>query len=297
MYYKTLICTWNILDDSHKILLGNCLIIFGITGLVLNIWLFIAFIRNQIVSSRSYLFILAFCIACIVRGILVVVFSSFSALLTRWLFGYTACQLFGFFKLTVGIFQMTLLAFMGIERYLSVGTMHKGEELSYKFYIISSVFCWIFAMTIASFPLVGYSGYIYDTTCTACELDWKLNDYYQKSFNISVIVLTAIIPILINCLFLYFATIKEKQFSKRKRYNQTDTTKAVGMTTILTYLFWIPRAILIAWIPYVKGKIPVALTVMAPLGAEVSVIIPVLTYLVYLPGLRHALIVALSKRN
>ncbi|KAK9709466.1 7 transmembrane receptor (rhodopsin family) [Popillia japonica] len=290
MMYQSLICTWNVIDDSHKVLLGSCLLIFGVIGLALNLWLFLTLLRSSFLLTRSYLFLLALCIINLIKSIFVVPFDSISALSSRWVFGYGMCQLVAFLRLMVGIFQMITFTLIAIERLISIIYYKEEKKIEFSFYLTTIIITWVMSTTIASLPLAKIGNYIYDTSCTSCELDWKMKPGSQTGFNISVIVLGGFIPILLIVLFLTMALSKECYIMSRKRFEERLLTKCVAVMIALVFLLYFPRALLIFWIPLVKARIPKALSIMAPLGTEVATIIPVLTYLVYLPTLRDALI-------
>ncbi|GJQ67259.1 hypothetical protein Trydic_g8164 [Trypoxylus dichotomus] len=158
----------------------------------------------------------------------------------------------------------------------------------------------------------------------------------QNGFNISVLVLGGAIPITIIFVSLTLALSKERYIISRKRFEERLLTKCLAVMIAATFLFWFPRILLIFWIPYIKTRIPKALAIMAPLGGlrryiflmlilkrttnrnthsvpnmkaglnlaeciflfiKAATIIPVLTYLVYLPTLRNALIAILAKKG
>lgn len=71
------------------------------------------------------------------------------------------------------------------------------KKIEFSFYLTTIIITWVMSTTIASLPLAKIGNYIYDTSCTSCELDWKMKPGSQTGFNISVIVLGGFIPILL----------------------------------------------------------------------------------------------------
>ncbi|VVD00894.1 unnamed protein product [Leptidea sinapis] len=102
-------CPWYYFDSSYKTLLGGCLIVFGVFGVLLNGWLFATFLHSHLLIFRSHVLVLNLCSASLGRNLIRFPFAASSAIAKRWLYGTASCQLFAFLNQFLGVFQMTAL--------------------------------------------------------------------------------------------------------------------------------------------------------------------------------------------
>lgn len=70
------------------------------------------------------------------------------------------------------------------------------KDIAFSFYLSSITISWIIAAILGSLPLAQIGSYIYDTTCTTCELDWKMEHSSQLGFNVTILILGGLIPII-----------------------------------------------------------------------------------------------------
>lgn len=100
-------CPWYYFDNSYKTLLGACLFLFGMFGIIhnsvgikiydvyswfvstgvfgvlLNGWLFATFIHSHLLTFKSHILVLNLCTASLARNLLGFPFSGSSALAKR----------------------------------------------------------------------------------------------------------------------------------------------------------------------------------------------------------------------
>lgn len=92
--------------------------------------------------------------------------------------------------------SLTLIAF---ERYMIFRRQLKSAEISYTFYVMGIVSCWLFALLCSIPPLFKIGSYRCDLTGAVCDFDWRLTTKYQTIFNICTLTFAGIIPILFMC--------------------------------------------------------------------------------------------------
>ncbi|XP_077295441.1 rhodopsin, GQ-coupled-like [Arctopsyche grandis] len=319
--YEDFDCPLNLLD-SHKVILGACIVILGIGGVLLNAWVMITFIHSHLLSFKSHLLVLNLCTACLARNILGgFTFAGPSALAGRWIFGQQCCKLFAFMQQLLGVFQMISLAVLCFERFLITKRLKREkQDLSIKFYMASIVFCWSYSITFSIPPLLQYGDFGCDASGTTCTLEWRYRNIRQTSFNILLVIFAGIIPIvcigvsLWKCVRLNrrqrLSDTQWEQWSLTKvtvsnyttslfRLDNRKTTTAFNtcIVAVTILIFWLPQAVLASWVSITSWSKALrysgpsfAISILAPLGAEAATLIPVLCYMAGEPRIRTALL-------
>jgi len=77
---------------------------------------------------------------------------------------------------------------------------------------------WMFALFLATMPLIGWGKYSYDNVLNACTIDWRHNDISYKSFIIFNFIFVFFIPFCIIA-YCYYAIVIEVRNSSIGRRN------------------------------------------------------------------------------
>ncbi|KOB72507.1 Visual pigment-like receptor peropsin [Operophtera brumata] len=163
-------CPWFYFDSSYKTLLGACLFVFGLFGVLLNGWLF-----------------------------------------ATWLFGPACCQLFAFTNQFFGVFQMTALFVIVLERYVLAKHYRHEKKLHIRFYWTLIGVTALSAILFATPPLFGYGVYSCDSTGTSCTLLWPpLTSAKQIGFSIPYIIVCGVVPAATTIPVLCYLTVDER---------------------------------------------------------------------------------------
>ncbi|KAL4712961.1 hypothetical protein ACJJTC_012031 [Scirpophaga incertulas] len=292
-------CPWYYFDSSYKILLGSCLILFGVFGVLVNGWLFVTFIHSHLLVFKSHLLVLNLCSASLGRNLLGFPFSSSSAIAKRWLFGPASCQLFAFLNQFFGVFQMTALLSIVIERYLQAKFYRREKSLYIRWYWGLLGGCWATAAVFATPPLFGYGVYSCDATGTACTFLWPAahTGSRQLGFSVPYVLLAGVVPIVAIFYFMGKAVRLEKIYYRNElQREQKRLTMCVHALTVTTLAMWIPAGVLIGyqWLPLLvygyRSHVPPALILVANIASEAATSIPVLFYLSQDERLRASLL-------
>ncbi|XP_072936783.1 visual pigment-like receptor peropsin [Epargyreus clarus] len=297
-------CPWYYFDSSYKTLLGACLIVFGIFGVLLNGWLFATFIHSHLLFFKSHVLVLNLCSASLGRNLLGFPFSGTSAIAKRWLFGGASCQLYAFLNQFFGVFQMSALFTIVLERYLLAKYYRRERTLYFRYYWTLIGVCWMFAAIFAIPPLFGYGVYSCDSSGTTCTLLWPSlhSGAKQLGFSVPYVIICGILPIIGIFYFMGKAIRLEKiYYRSEQQKDEKRLTKSIHALCVTTLALWIPSAVLVGWqwFPLLvygyRPHVPPALTLLAPIAAEAATCVPVLCYLAGDDRLRAALIGRMRK--
>ncbi|KAM3964737.1 visual pigment-like receptor peropsin [Aphomia sociella] len=292
-------CPWYYFDSSYKTLLGACLILFGVFGVLLNGWLFATFVHSHLLIFKSHILVLNLCSASLGKNLLGFPFSGTSALAKRWLFGPACCQLFAFLNQFLGIFQMLALVAIVLERYLQAKFYKHEKSLYLRVYWTLIGVCWLSSIVFATPPLFGYGLYSCDATGTSCTLLWPSLASGMKhiGFSVPYVIICGVVPVILIFYYMGKAVRLEKiYYRSEQQREQKRLTKSAHVLCVTTLALWIPTAVLAIWqwVPLLaygyRPHVPPALALIAPIAAEAATSIPVLCYLVCDERLRAALL-------
>ncbi|XP_028157551.1 visual pigment-like receptor peropsin isoform X1 [Ostrinia furnacalis] len=292
-------CPWYYFDSSYKTLLGACLILFGVFGVLLNGWLFATFIHSHLLIFKSHILVLNLCSASLGRNLLGFPFSGSSAIAKRWLFGPSCCQLFAFLNQFFGVFQMAALFSIVLERYLQARFYRREKSLYFRWYWTLVGVCWLSSVIFATPPLFGYGVYSCDTTGTSCTFLWPSLQAgtRQIGYSIPYVILCGVVPVIAIFYFMGKAIRLERiYYRSEQQREQKRLTKSAHALTVATLALWVPAAVLSGWqwLPLLaygyRPHVPAALALIAPIAAEAATSIPVLCYLASDERLRAALL-------
>ncbi|XP_013182897.2 visual pigment-like receptor peropsin [Amyelois transitella] len=297
-------CPWYYFDSSYKILLGVCLILFGVFGVLLNSWLFATFVHSHLIFFKSHILVLNLCSASLGRNLLGFPFSGASAIAKRWLFGTACCQLFAFLNQFFGVFQMFAILTLVLERYIQAKFYRHEKSLYLRIYWILAGVCWVISLVFATPPLFGYGVYSCDSTGTICSLLWPslASGLKQIGFCIPYVLICGVLPVVAIFYYMGKAVRLEQIFYRNEiQREQKRLTRSVHALAVATLAFWIPSAVLIGWqwVPLLiygyRPHVPPVLALIASIASEAATSIPVLCYLVSDERLRAALLGRMRK--
>ncbi|XP_045785990.1 rhodopsin, GQ-coupled-like [Maniola jurtina] len=292
-------CPWYYFDSSYKTLLGACLIIFGVFGVLLNAWLYVTFIHSHLVVFKSHVLVLNLCSASLGRNLLGFPFAGSSALAKRWLFGPSCCQLFAFLNQFFGVFQMIALFAMVLERYLLAKYYKRERTVYFRYYWTLIGVCWTVAVVFATPPLFGYGMYSCDATGTVCTFMWPSLTSGAKGLGFSVpyVIICGVMPIVGIFFFMGKAIRLETIYYRNEQQREEKRlTKCIHAVCVTTLALWIPAAVLAGWqwFPLLlygyRPHVPKVLALFAPIAAEAATSVPVLCYLSSDERIRAALL-------
>ncbi|CAK1550126.1 unnamed protein product [Leptosia nina] len=231
--------------------------------------------------------------------------SSYKTLLGACLISLDACQLYAFLNHFFGVFQMTALFTLVLERYLLARYTRRERTLVYRYYWSLGAVAWVNALVFAIPPLLGYGIYSCDATDTICTYLWPSSRASAKHLGYAVpyTVLCGIMPIIGIFYYMGKANRLESIYYRNERLREEKhLTKCVHALSVLTLALWTPAAVLAGcqWFPLLlygyRPHVPQVLALIAPITSEAATCVPVLSYLSGDNRIRAALL-GRMKRN
>lgn len=152
---------------------ASFLLIIILSSLVGNTLIILAIYRNLSLRSITSVFIANLAVADFLLALLGMPFTMASSITYDWVFGEVWCTINGMINSIFCIASMLSLAAVSIDRYIAI-----IKPLQYPLIMTSRValcmisYVWLHAITLAFFPVFGWSSYIYITNESICTADW-----------------------------------------------------------------------------------------------------------------------------
>ena len=250
-----------------------------ISSLIFNI--FVTYIFCQIFRRKKNtvnLIIINLSIANALHALvfILVIIASFKK---EWTMGNNMCVFEAFWVCFCSITIISLLVYLGYERYQTLKDMRPiGKYVNLKS-IAFVTSCWLHGLFWSIMPLVGWSSYSIEGIGVSCSLAWHLRTFSNISYIICLFMFTYVAPVVVIC-FTYYRMwwiVKHRQIrvsSENQNVHQANeggsSQKGVAITGFLTaFLF------LLTWTPYAIASFlsfadPVTVT---PLKATIPALI------------------------
>ncbi|CAH1794772.1 unnamed protein product [Owenia fusiformis] len=177
-----------IMNDSHKhphwgttgrhatrentLVYGFAITAIAIIGLVANTLVLVTMIRYKTLRTTAHLLIFNLCFACLVISICST-FLTASTYHGSWVYGPSGCITYAFTMASMGYMCMNTLAAMAWERAQVLTrpfTSYKRNNGERCIQVI--VLVWLYSITLALPPLLGWSKYILDGYGVSCTFDY-----------------------------------------------------------------------------------------------------------------------------
>lgn len=176
--------------------IGTVLLITGLTSFISNgIILFIFFVKDRKLLTRTNIYIAAFCTLSFFMsavGVPMVVTSSFNK---DWMYGYIGCQYYAFLMSFGGLTSILLLCMISVDHYVYVVRNDLLGHLSSITSMASIVACCLVALSFAFGPLLGWSKYTYEGVGTTCAIDLVGEENDGRSFVLTLLIVFFTIPV------------------------------------------------------------------------------------------------------
>ncbi|CAH1795196.1 unnamed protein product [Owenia fusiformis] len=184
-------------DRGSTLVYGFCITVISIIGLVANTVVLVTMIRYKMLKTTAHMLIFNLCFACLVISLCssALTVSSFHG---SWLYGPLGCRAYAFTMASMGYMCINTLAAMAWER-VQVLTKpfinyrkNNGER-----YIQVIVLVWLYSITLALPPLIGWSKYILDGYGVSCTFDYLTQSPANIAYIATVYAGGFFLPLLI----------------------------------------------------------------------------------------------------
>ena len=194
-----------------------------------------------------------------------------------WDLGVNACDYYSFITSTGGISSIYHLVLLSAERFLAIVYPYQYNHImSTRKINVALVASWVFPVITSSLPLFGWSSYKIEGIGTACAVDLFPSTWSDRSFNIYLICIAFVFPIITILFFNFsflgvvFKLVKcpcNKHHANRKNGQHSslcqaskDRGLAKQMCVLVTLLIF---CFFVSWCPYavvtvigISGKLP-----------------------------------------
>ncbi|CAL8315782.1 unnamed protein product [Merluccius merluccius] len=209
----------------------------------------------------------------------------------RWLGGDATCIYYGLLGFFFGMASIMNLTVMAIVRlYISVNQQSNRERISWRTVKALCAWTWLYGLTWALFPIMGWGRYGPEPFGLSCSLAWVWMKEDGFTFVISVFVLNLVFPfvVIVFCysgisLKLYFtyrnSSIRGLQISNIVKLHHRLLIIAVLISAGFI-ICWLPYGMVSLWYVLVDGAVlPPEVTLLPCLFAKSSTVYnPIIYY-------------------
>lgn len=156
------------------------LAIICLVALIANGSLFWIVVRKKELRTMLNFFVLN-----LAAADMLVSFASMPVTITTvasktWIFGSTACVLFGFVTIVSFISSVSSLGLIAVNRYFYIVKWQTyNTTFSTARGSLYAVLVWVFSIALASPPLIGWAGYRHIPSKSYCFVYWQSDVYYM----------------------------------------------------------------------------------------------------------------------
>ena len=180
-----------------------------------------------------------------------VIIASF---MRKWVLGRIMCILDSFWVCWCAITVITLLAFLGYERYQMLKEFRTTEKQVSARSVLGVSGCWLYGLFWSIMPVIGWSDYGIEGIGISCSVQWHSRTLSGISYITCLFMAAYVIPIVVIC----FAYYKMWKATKHSQLKVTPVNKGIGMAkksdrahrqvAIMGFLMTI--SFLVTWTPY-----------------------------------------------
>ncbi|CAD5114124.1 DgyrCDS3270 [Dimorphilus gyrociliatus] len=212
----------------------------------------------------------------------------YSSLKGTWGLGKLACELYGASGAAFSYVSINSMSLISLEKCRFIASTVDEKHASVRGAIVTSLFCWLYSLTWAVLPLMGWSRYNLEGFGTTCSFDYASRYTSDKYFIITVYIMEFGLPLLIIIVSysIIFRIINKRRPASVQR-SRILYTKGLSSTScsesessgqrmnmeykVLKVIFIVILLFCIAWLPYaVVGLISVFSHTIHPIGAMLA---------------------------
>jgi len=121
----------------------------------------------------------------------------------NWQFGDTACQIHAFLGSVFGYAQIFTLTCISYDRYNVIVKGFAGTPLTFSRVTVLLLICYVWAITWAVLPLVGFGAYGLDGILGTCSYDYVTQTQNNKMAILSLFIFNFVVPmfIIVGCYY------------------------------------------------------------------------------------------------
>ncbi|XP_044749566.1 rhodopsin-like [Coccinella septempunctata] len=233
-----------LMDDAGYIASALALLIIGVLGFFLNLFVIILMLRDK--QLWTPLNIILFNLVCSDFSVSIFgnPFALLSALAHGWIFGTMMCQIYGFFMSLLGITSITTLTVLAFERYMMVSRPFQNYIISRRSATILVLGIWTYSLALTVPPLVGWGKYVNEAANISCSINWETQTLNAMSYICYLFIFGLFIPVTIIVFSYINIVVQMKQNSIKMGQVRKAEKRIAYMVLLMIILF------MVAWTPY-----------------------------------------------
>ena len=182
------------------IVISTIFLVLMIIGLVVNIVVFLTYVRTPRLQTPTNVFIIG-CVICDITmlaiGFPFVIASGYNG---WWLFGDVWCKVYGFVTTLIGVSSVAMLTAVAMDRYFMILEKPFSARITVSKAWVTVAACYMYGLLWAMFPLFGWSGYVLEHSKISCGPYWHSREPEARTYNISIFTFVFLVPI---CIIAY----------------------------------------------------------------------------------------------
>ena len=181
--------------STVQIVLGVTFLILMIIGLMTNATVILTFRLKHDLQTPTNILIIG-CVICDVLMVLIgFPFVIASCFYGSWLFGQAWCEGYGFITTFLGVTNICILSGIALDRYIVVLNLPFARRITAFKAVMTILSCAGYGLLWATFPLVGWGGFVVEHSGLSCGPDWGNMHQSARSYNVTILVLVFGFPI------------------------------------------------------------------------------------------------------
>jgi len=277
-------------------------------SVVLNGFVVLAFIRARSLLKKKDILLVSMAVSDFVQGVAgympeaIAYFED-----NRFEEPRLTCQMCGFAVTFLAITSIAHLSYMSFERMLSVAKPYVFGKITKKrrYIVLIAILLWIYGLTLALMPLIGWSNYAPEASGWRCSVDWVDQGLANKSYIAFLFFFGFFIPV--SVLTFSYSVMKyhlrrmkrrtEQQLGRRNSMHISGPhiadrrhDRMVFVMALAFLVAWTPYALAALWMTITSSYPPHVLLTLSALLAKTSVVVNPIVYSLMYSKLRLAVL-------
>ncbi|XP_061195078.1 rhodopsin, GQ-coupled-like, partial [Saccostrea echinata] len=250
-----------LVSDTWHYAIGVFISIVGIVGIFGNATVIYIFSTTKNLKTPSNMFIvnlaLSDLIFSLVMGFPLLTISSFNK---KWIWGNTACELYGLIGGIFGLMSITTLSAISVDRYYAIAhPLQAAHNMTRRKAFTMICLVWVWSLCASLPPLFGWGAYVAEGFQTSCTFDYLTTTPSNRTYIFFLYLFGFAAPVFVIAmsyiLILRALRKHEQKMQKMAAKMKVDDIKANQEKTkaevkIAKIAIMIVALFLLSWSPY-----------------------------------------------
>lgn len=182
------------LPSTTQTALGAIFVMLLCFGLAFNSAVIHIFRREVHLQTPTNVLVIGFVLCDLMINVFAMPFLVATCFGGKWIFGEAWCQGYGFVMTLLVVTSICIMTGVALDRFYIVTRTTIGKKITTFKALMTILSCFGYGLLWATFPLVGWGGYVVESSGLACGPDWSSANMSQRSYNITMLVLVFFMP-------------------------------------------------------------------------------------------------------